>query len=145
MTDVHTPLFCLVQLLKANSYIPGSLHHHLMFQYYYIGNLITTSLIMKRRPEQPSIMQNRRRKKGKQFLHKIIERRRKEEALAGKRHRQHLERRVKAILSLKQNIDSSQGTMQAQQMLRNEENKRLKEEGPFFETRLITYKLLFLS
>ena len=66
--------------------------------------------------------------KGKQFLHKTIERRRKEEALAGKRHRQHLEKRVKAILSLKQNIDSSQGTMQAQQMLRNEESKKLKEE-----------------
>ena len=66
--------------------------------------------------------------KGKQFLHKTIERRRKEEALAGKRHRQHLENRVKAILSLKQNIDSSQGTMQAQQMLRNEENKKVKEE-----------------
>ena len=66
--------------------------------------------------------------KGKQFLHKTIERQRKEEALAGKRHRRHLEKRVKAILSLKQNIDSSQGTMQAQQMLRNEESKKLKEE-----------------
>lgn len=66
--------------------------------------------------------------KGKQFLHKTIERRRKEEALAGKRHRQHLENRVKAILSLKQNIDSSQGTIQAQQMLRNEESKKVKEE-----------------
>jgi hypothetical protein len=63
--------------------------------------------------------------KGKQFLHKTIERRRKEEALASKRHRQHLEKRVKAILSLKQNIDSSQGTMQAQQMLRNEESKKM--------------------
>ena len=66
--------------------------------------------------------------KGKQFLHKTIERRRKEEALAGKSHRQHLEKRVKAILSLKQNIDSNQGSMQAQQMLRNEENKKVKEE-----------------
>ena len=66
--------------------------------------------------------------KGKQFLHKTIERRRKEEAFAGKRHRQHLENRVKAILSLKQNIDSSQGTIQAQQMLRNEESKKVKEE-----------------
>ena len=66
--------------------------------------------------------------KGKHFLHKTIERRRKEEALAGKRHRQHLEKRVKAILSLKQNIDSSQGTMQAQQMLRNEGSKKRKEE-----------------
>ena len=48
--------------------------------------------------------------------------------MAGKRHRQHLEARVKAILSLKQNIDSNQGSMQAQQMLRNEENKKLKEQ-----------------
>ena len=66
--------------------------------------------------------------KGKEFLHKTIEKRRKEEALAGKKHRQHLENRVKAILNLKQNIDSSQGTMQAQQMLRNEESKKVKEE-----------------
>ena len=35
---------------------------------------------------------------------------------------------MKAILSLKQNIDSSQGTMQAQQMLRTEQSKKLKEE-----------------
>ena len=48
--------------------------------------------------------------------------------MAGKKHRQHLEKRIKAILSLKQNIDSSQGTIQAQQMLRNEEGKKVKEE-----------------
>lgn len=47
--------------------------------------------------------------------------------MAGKKHRQHLEKRIKAILSLKQNIDSSQGTMQAQQMLRNEQSKKMKE------------------
>ena len=65
--------------------------------------------------------------KGKMFLRKTLAKRKKEEVLAGKKHRQHLEKRIKAILSLKQNIDSSQSTMQARQMLKNEQSKKMKE------------------
>ena len=65
--------------------------------------------------------------KGKQFLRKTLAKRRKEEALAGKKHRLHLDKRIKAILSLKQNIDSSQGTIQALQVLKSEQNKKIKE------------------
>ena len=65
--------------------------------------------------------------KGKIFLHKTLEKRRKAEALAEKEHRQNLEKRMNAILSLKQNIDSSQGTIQALQMLKNKQTEKQKE------------------
>ena len=65
--------------------------------------------------------------KGKVFLRRTLVKHRKEEILAGKRHRQHLEARIKAILSLKRNIDSSQATIQAQQVLKHEWSKKQKE------------------
>ena len=75
--------------------------------------------------------------KGKQFLRKTLERRRKEEALAGKKHQQHLEKRMQAILSLKHNIDASQSTIQALQMLREEESKKMKESEKKERNRII--------
>ena len=57
--------------------------------------------------------------------------------MAGEKHRQHLEKRIKAILSLKQNIDSSQGTIQAQQKLRNEQAKRMKESERLERERIL--------
>ena len=45
--------------------------------------------------------------KGRQFLHATIGRRRKEEAAKEEKERVRLDKRVKALLSLKKNIDSS--------------------------------------
>ena len=45
---------------------------------------------------------------GRKFLRKTLDRRRKQEAVEGERHRAHLERRMKALLSLKSNIEESQ-------------------------------------
>ncbi len=46
--------------------------------------------------------------RGRQFLHASIGRRRKEEAAKEEKERVRLDKRVKALLSLKKNIDSSQ-------------------------------------
>ena len=46
--------------------------------------------------------------KGKQFLQETLDRRKREEALEGDKHRSYLDRRIKAMLSLKKNIESSQ-------------------------------------
>ena len=45
---------------------------------------------------------------GKVFLRQTLERRKREEAKERDRHRTHLERRMKALLSLKENIEKSQ-------------------------------------
>ena len=44
---------------------------------------------------------------GREFLRQTLDRRRKQEAAEGEKHRAHLEKRMKALLSLKNNIESS--------------------------------------
>ena len=44
---------------------------------------------------------------GREFLRQTLDRRRKQEAAEGEKHRAHLEKRMKALLSLKSNIESS--------------------------------------
>ena len=46
--------------------------------------------------------------KGKQFLQETMDKRRREEAEIDEQHRAHLDRRIKAMISLKKNIESSQ-------------------------------------
>lgn len=50
----------------------------------------------------------RAQEKGKAFLHETMERHRREEARERERERYHLEERVRAILSLKNNTESAQ-------------------------------------
>ena len=44
---------------------------------------------------------------GREFLRQTLDRWRKQEAAEGEKHRAHLEKRMKALLSLKNNIESS--------------------------------------
>ena len=46
--------------------------------------------------------------KGKQFLQETLDRRKREEAIEGDKYRSYLDGRIKAMLSLKKNIESSQ-------------------------------------
>ena len=46
--------------------------------------------------------------KGKQFLQESADKRKREKAEVDEQHRAHLDRRIKAMISLKKNIESSQ-------------------------------------
>ena len=47
-------------------------------------------------------------KEGRAFLHKTLEQRKKREAEEGKREREEMERRTRAILNLKKNTENSE-------------------------------------
>ncbi|CAI7992695.1 Cilia- and flagella-associated protein 74 [Geodia barretti] len=67
---------------------------------------------------------------GQAFLQKTLEQRRTREQEERERERGESERRLTAVLSLKRNIENSEGTIQALQLLQEERNKktRLREE-----------------
>jgi len=88
------------RLIKANAitYINIILYRELSATAYEY-ELQTRALL-----EQAKLSQE----KGKQFLQETIVKRKKEEAVMEEQHRAHLDKRIKAMISLKNNIESSQ-------------------------------------